>query len=106
MEVQDNDRSGNVAFSGDLDVYRRTEFENALPAPGTVDRLVVDMRGARIVDSTIIAAIMRYRRKFVELGGDPHNIVIVVPPTLRRIFEITGLVSLLTIVSADPLTEA
>jgi anti-anti-sigma factor len=105
VEVQDNDRTGRVTFSGDLDVYRRSEVEGALPAPGTVDHLVIDMRGARALDSTIIAVIMRYRRKFVELGGDPHNIVIVVPPPLRRIFEITGLVSLLTIVSADPLAE-
>jgi hypothetical protein len=49
---------------------------------------------------------MRYRRAFIEAGNDAHNIVVVVPPNLRRIFEITGLVTLLTIVTAEPLAEA
>lgn len=93
-------------LSGDLDVYRRDEIVSALPPPENIDRVVIDLRGATLVDSSIIAAFMRYRRTFIDAGGDPHNVVLVVPATLRRVFEITGLVSLVTVVTAEPLTEA
>jgi anti-anti-sigma factor len=102
----ETERAAKVELSGDLDVYRRAEIEAALPPPESIDRLAIDMRGATLVDSAIIAVIMRYRRAFIDAGGDPHNITIVVPPNLRRIFEITGLVTLLTVVTAEPLTEA
>lgn len=42
---------------------------------------------------------MRYRRTFVDAGKDAHEIVIIVQPQLRRVFEITGLMKSLTIVS-------
>lgn len=71
------------------------------------------MRNATLIDSSIIAVLMRYRRAFMDAGKDGLDIVVVVPPVFRRIFEITGLVKLLTIVTAPtagdaekPLTEA
>jgi anti-anti-sigma factor len=91
-----------IVLAGELDVYRREEVAAAFPPPESVDRLVVDMRDATLIDSSIIAFLMRYRRRFVECGGDATDIVVVVPPVLRRVFEITGLVKLLTIVSAAP----
>lgn len=104
--MDDKERAARVELSGDLDVYRRDEVEAALPPANTIDRLVIDLRTATLLDSSIIAVIMRYRRAFIEAGNDAHNIVVVVPPNLRRIFEITGLVTLLTIVTAEPLAEA
>ena len=104
--MEHNERAAKIAFSGDLDVYRRDEIAAALPSPDGIDRLVIDMRGAAMVDSSIIAVLMRYRRSFMDAGGDPHNVVLVVPPNLRRIFEITGLVSLLTVITSEPLAEA
>jgi anti-anti-sigma factor len=104
--LKENERAATVELSGDLDVYRRAEIEAVLPAPDSIDRLVLDMRTATTVDSSIIAVIMRYRRTFADAGGDPHDIVLVVPPNLRRLFEITGLVTLLTVVTAEPLAEA
>ena len=99
--MDQNERAATVAFSGDLDVYRRDEIASALPHPGSIDRVVIDMREAAILDSSIVAVLMRYRRQFIEAGGNPLNIVVVVPQTLRRIFEITGLVSLMTVVTAS-----
>jgi anti-anti-sigma factor len=99
--LQQNERTAKMTLSGDLDVYRRDEIAAAFPAPDSVDRLVIDMRGAGVLDSSVIAVLMRYRRSFIEAGGDPREIVIVVPPNLRRIFEITGLVTLLTIVTGS-----
>jgi anti-anti-sigma factor len=99
--LDQNERAATVAFSGDLDVYRRDEIASALPHPGSIDHVVIDMREAAILDSSIVAVLMRYRRQFIEAGGNPLNIVVVVPKTLRRIFEITGLVSLMTVVTAS-----
>ncbi len=96
-----NDRTVRLAFEGDLDVYRCDEFKSALPPPESIDRLIIDVRAARTVDSSIITTLMRYRRSFVQAGGDGHEIIVIVSPNLRRIFEITGLVNSLTVVSAS-----
>jgi anti-anti-sigma factor len=104
--LEHRERAAKIELSGDLDVYRRDEIAALLPSPESVDHLVIDMRAAAMVDSSIIAVLMRYRRSFMEAGGNPHDIVLVVPPNLRRIFEITGLVSLLTVVTSEPLAEA
>lgn len=105
MGLNEHERVARLQFAGDLDVYRRTEFEAAFPPPDSVDRIVIDMRETSVLDSSIITLLMRYRRAFTEAGGDPLNIVLVVPPQLRRIFEITGLVSLMTILTSSPEQE-
>lgn len=97
-----HERNARIVFDGDLDVYRRDEIASAFPPPGSIDRLVIDMRGASIIDSSIVAVLMRYRRSFIEAGGQGYDIVLLVPPSLRRIFEITGLVSSMTVVTALP----
>jgi anti-anti-sigma factor len=95
-----------LTFAGDLDVYRREEFAAALPPVESVDRLVIDLRAATLIDSSVIAQLMRFRRRFVEAGHDASDIVVVVPEQLRRIFEITGLLNLVTVITAAPETAA
>lgn len=111
----DDSNAVRIELSGDLDLYRRDEVASAFPPPETIERLIVDMRNATLIDSSIIAVLMRYRRTFMDAGGDGHDIIVVVPAVFRRIFEITGLVKLLTVVTAPasnvddeqtPLTEA
>ncbi len=89
-----------VTLTGSLDISRRDEVAALLPSPGSVQRVVIDCSQADFVDSTIMSVLMRYRRAFVDAGGDPFEIIIVVSPNLRRIFDIAGLSSLVTIVSA------
>jgi anti-anti-sigma factor len=90
-----------VTLTGSLDISRRGEVAALLPAPESARRVVIDCSQADFVDSTIMTVLMRYRRAFVDAGGDPFEIVIVVSPNLRRIFDIAGLSSLVTIVSAS-----
>ncbi len=92
-----------VQLTGSLDISRRSDVAASLPAPGSVHRVVIDCSQADFVDSTIMSVLMRYRRSFVDAGGDPFEIVIIVSPNLRRIFDIAGLSSLVTIVSAPRL---
>lgn len=98
--MREDERTATLRLEGDLDIYRRDEIESRLPKPGTVDRVVIDCSSARSVDSTILTMLMRYRRSFASAGGDPVNIVVIVEPNLRRIFDISGLSRVLTIVSA------
>jgi anti-anti-sigma factor len=94
------ERIVRVEFGGDLDVYKRDIFVNALPTPGHIDRLIIDFSRVPSIDSTIITALMRSRHAFEEAGGDPHEIILVVTEPVRRLFDIAGLTRILTLVSA------
>lgn len=98
--MHSDERTAQITLEGSLDIYRRDEITALLPAPGSADRVVIDCSSATSIDSTILTALMRYRRRFASAGADPVNIIIVVNPNLRRVFEIAGLTRVLTIVSA------
>jgi anti-anti-sigma factor len=98
--VREDERTATIRLEGGLDIYRRDEIESLLPKPGSADRVIIDCSSATSIDSTILTLLMRYRRSFASAGGDPVNIIVVVEPSLRRIFEIAGLSRVLTIVSA------
>ena len=98
--MREDERTATLRLEGDLDIYRRDEIENALPKPGSCDRVVIDCSSATSIDSTVLSTLMRYRRSFASAGGDPVNIIVIVEPSLRRIFDIAGLSRVLTIVSA------
>lgn len=95
-----DERTARIALSGNLDVYSTKHVESLLPDPAAVDRVIVDCSQVTVIDSSVVTALMRYRRRFQEAGKNPTEIVIVVNPSVRRIFEITGLGRVLTIVSA------
>ncbi|HEY9181540.1 MAG TPA: STAS domain-containing protein [Candidatus Baltobacteraceae bacterium] len=111
----DDKNAVRIELAGDLDVYRRDEIAAQFPPPESVSRVIVDMRNATLIDSSIVSVLMRYRRAFMDCGNDGLDMVLVVPQVFRRIFEITGLVKLVTVVTAPtvpddgpkkPLTEA
>lgn len=85
------ERAALVTLSGDLDLSKRDAVADALPAAGSVDRLVVDCSAVTSIESVVIAVFMRYRRKFIAAGSDPMNVVFIVSPQVRRTFEITGM---------------
>lgn len=95
-----------IEFGGDLDIYKRDIFVNALPTPGRFDRLVLDCSKVTSIDSTIITSLMRYRHAFENAGGDAHEIVLVVTEPIWRIFDIAGLTRVLTLVRAPVKPEA
>ena len=100
------ERTAHLRLEGGLDIYRRDEIAAQLPDPGSVDRVVIDCSAATSIDSTILTLLMRYRRSFASAGGDPVNIIVIVEPSLRRTFDISGLSRVLTIVSAPARTKA
>ena len=90
-----------LTFRGHLDIYARKEVEAQLPEPLTCERVVIDCSQAESIDSSVITVLLRYRRRFEAAGRDPLNIVIVAHPNIRRIFEVTGVCRLLTVIAAN-----
>lgn len=81
-----------VAVRGDLDVASADSFQAALAAAleaGDV-RVVVDLAELAFIDSSGLGALIRALKRARERGGGVR--VENVSPTVRRVFEITGLV--------------
>lgn len=96
-------RTARLALTGDLDLYRRDEVAAQLPPPGAVDRVLIDCRGVETMDSSILTLLMRYRRAFEDAGGNPLEIIVIVTPAVRRLFEVAGVTKVITVVTAPPL---
>jgi anti-anti-sigma factor len=94
-----------VTLSGDFDVYRTHDIASMLPDPRSADRVVIDCSQVRFADSTFLVALMRYRRKFVQAGGDELNIILVASEFVRRILQISGLTKVLTVLCAPQIKE-
>ena len=101
--VNEHVRTARLALTGDLDLYRRDEVAAKLPPPGSVDRVLIDCRGVVTMDSSILTLLMRYRRSFEDAGGNPLEIVVIVTPPVRRLFEVAGVTKVITVVTAPPL---
>lgn len=96
-----DDRVASVVLKGDLDIDRRDEIVALLPSPNRAERVVIDCTEVNSIDSVILTVLMRYRNQFVESGHSPFDLVVVVNPSLRRIFEITGLTAKMSVVTAS-----
>lgn len=97
-----SEEAAQVDLTGDLDFNRAKSLYNELMRFVNAPRVVINCVYATYIDSSILTSLMRFRRQFMETGGDPLEIVVFVPPSLRRIFEITGLVTTMTVVTVEP----
>ena len=96
--------SAYVILDGELDLSKRDEIAAALPAPGSISGGVINLANATYVDSTVLGALVRYRRAFINHGGDPDNLIVVLAKNgpIRRTFEKTGLNRLFAIAYVEP----
>lgn len=89
-----------LVVRGDVDLQNagdlRTAIEDA--ASNGKSRLVVDMSDVPFMDSSGLASLVGAQK---SVNGDVRMIVIC-PENLRRIFEVTRLDSILTVVSSLP----
>jgi anti-sigma B factor antagonist len=103
--VQHEESAIHVSVAGDLDIAAAPEFESTLVA--TIDdgarHIVVDLTGAEVVDSTGLTSLLRLHRRLKERGGTFH--VVCVNPRIVKLFTITGLVRVLSIVAINPLED-
>lgn len=100
-DLSEEKRTVRVAFSGCLDVYSVKHVESLFPNPEDADRLALDCSEVSIIESALLTVLMRYRRAWERAGHDPLDIVIIVSPGVRRIFDITGLSGVMTILPSN-----
>jgi anti-anti-sigma factor len=96
--------SAYVVLDGELDLSRKSELIAALPDPKTLKHAVINLTHATYLDSFMLGALVQFRTNFISGGGDPNNLMIVLPEqgVLRRTFEITGLHKLFPVAYAQP----
>ena len=89
-----------VQIYGDVDLKTARSFRHALDeaAQDQKPRLIVDMGEVPFMDSSGLAALIGAQKAFHETT----RLIVVCPENLRRIFEVTRLDSIVSVVSSLP----
>jgi anti-sigma B factor antagonist len=89
-----------IAVSGEIDVATAPQLRETLQdviARGKTT-IVLDLLGVTFLDSTALGVLVGALKRCRESGGDLQ--VVVAEPRILKIFEITGLTSVFTIVDS------
>lgn len=82
-----------ITLHGELDLFNRTELEQALlPAYESRD-VVIDFSGVRYMDSTALSVFVRKRKRREGLGYPPASFA-GVNENVKLIFSLTGLLQI------------
>ncbi len=89
-----------VQIYGDVDLKTARSFRHALDeaAQDGKQRLIVDMSEVPFMDSSGLAALIGAQKAFRE----NTRLIVVCPESLRRIFEVTRLDSIVSVVGSLP----
>ena len=94
-----------VVFAGEYDLANKTELRKELSRLHSARDLVLDMSEVTFIDSTFISELilLQNKRKKNGLSG----VTVIAPPKslVRKLFQITGIVSLLHVVEAYPVRD-
>jgi len=85
-----------VALSGELDLRAVGELDAALAAAGEQARVCLDLTGLQFIDSTGLATVIRAHQTLTGQGG-ALAVACRGEGSVRRTFEMTGLLTLLTV---------
>ncbi len=104
QEFQIEERPGGdvpvIAVSGEIDVATAPQLRETLQ--GVIARgsttIVLDLLGVTFLDSTALGVLVGALKRCREAGGDLH--IVVAEPRILKIFEITGLTNVFTIVDS------
>ena len=87
-----------VAVAGEIDMYTAPQFEQRIldALDDGTGRIVVDLSGCELLDSTALGILVRVRKR---LGDQEHRLVLVAPDhNIFKVFVITGFDRAFTIV--------
>jgi anti-sigma B factor antagonist len=100
VEESVDDDTQLVAIYGDVDLKTARPFRAALDdaAQDGKPRLIVDMSEVPFMDSSGLAALIGAQKAFLE----KTRLIVVCPDNLRRIFEVTRLDSIVSVVGSLP----
>jgi anti-sigma B factor antagonist len=92
--------AATVAVAGEIDASTVHRLESALDGLGA--HPVIRCTGCSFIDSAGVTALLRLRRRVMEIGG---TVTLADPsPAVRRVLEVAGLVDVFRVVDAP--TEA
>jgi anti-anti-sigma factor len=78
-----------VSVSGELDLDTMGELHEALTADnGVLATTVIDLRGLTFIDSSGVSGVLAAARRSRDAGG--RLVCVPGPPSIRRVFELTG----------------
>ena len=89
-----------VVFAGEYDLANKSELRKELSRLHSVDELVLDMSEVTYIDSTFIAELMLLRKARKTKKLSPVTIVAPPKSLVRKLFQVTGLLSVLNVVEA------
>jgi anti-sigma B factor antagonist len=98
VEESVDDETQLVAMHGDIDLKTAKAFRNAIDEAATdgKPRLIVDLSEVPFMDSSGLAALIGAQKGM----RDRTQLIVICPDTLRRIFEVTRLDSIVTVVGS------
>jgi anti-sigma B factor antagonist len=94
--------AAHVAVKGELDIATLPEFGEVVRSLRSPDleRLVVDLREVSFLDSMSIELLLRLHTELAEAGAE--LLVVRGPRAVHRVFELTGLDGVLTMLDQPP----
>jgi anti-anti-sigma factor len=94
--------AAQVAVKGELDIATLPEFEQVVRSLRSPDleRLVVDLREVSFLDSMSIELLLRLHTELAKAGAE--LLVVRGPRAVHRVFELTGLDGVLTVLDQPP----
>jgi anti-sigma B factor antagonist len=100
VEESIDEQTQLVEIYGDVDLKTARAFRGALDeaAQDGKERLIVDMSEVPFMDSSGLAALIGAQKAF----RDKTQMIVVCPENLRRIFEVTRLDAIVSIVGSLP----
>jgi anti-sigma B factor antagonist len=82
------DETPILTLKGEIDISNVRDFEEALRAVSSAEKLIIDMSAVNFLDSTALAALVRHRNGAAARGC---TITLVISnPLVQRIFDITN----------------
>ncbi len=94
-----------VEFAGEIDVFQSREISDAVEAAARLPDIQVCLARLAYLDSTLLNALVRLRRMRLDAGFRHPIPLFGASFSVRRIFSVTGLDELFTIMPAGQLPE-
>lgn len=100
VEERDGSSPPVIAVSGEIDVATAPQLRECLHRviAGGESTVVLDLLDVTFLDSTALGVLVGARKRCREVGGDLQ--LVVADPRIVKIFEITGLTSVFSIVDS------
>lgn len=96
IEVVECKRATVVSVSGEVDVATAPELDEKLATVAASPRVVVDLSGVTFLDSSGLGVLIKALRRVKETDGS--LILVITESRILKVFTITGLDKVLTIV--------